>query len=102
MHLAYAFFLATTPAALGQDAPPAEIVPRDWLAVRSIDRIRSRRPFRTDAVFLRHLLDPAAAPPVEGDTVTGENGEGVWERVEADEGRPCPERRGGWRGWGRG
>jgi len=63
----------------------AEIVPRDWLVIERIDTIRARRPFRRDAVFERHLLDPGATPPSAGEVLVGEHGEGTWVAREADE-----------------
>ncbi|TAJ20816.1 MAG: hypothetical protein EPO68_05800, partial [Planctomycetota bacterium] len=85
--------LALFLAALGgttQDSPgaapqfPATLVPREWLAIEALDA-RGRRPFRPDAVFAKHLLARDAAPPSEGDALTGEFGkEQRWRKVEAD------------------
>ncbi|MCP3919739.1 MAG: prolyl oligopeptidase family serine peptidase [bacterium] len=77
--------LALAVTAASQDPPAPPIVPREWLAVRRVDTIRSRRPFRTDGVFARHLVDPSADPPKEGDTITGEHGAGTGETVTANE-----------------
>ncbi len=67
----------TTPA----DEP---VVPRDWLVIAQVD-VRGRRPFNPNAVFARHLLDPASPPPKEGEKLTGELGnERVWTRIPCD------------------
>ena len=74
-------------------APPASIlvptvedsVVREWLVIAPVDR-RGRRPFRPDAVFAKHLLEPDAGPPLAGETSTGERSqERGWEAREADE-----------------
>jgi predicted esterase len=58
--------LLQTPTAL-----PSEIIPHDWLVIAPTD-IVGRRPFRPDAVFARHLLDPHAAAPEKDQKLTGE------------------------------
>ena len=58
--------LVQTPTAL-----PSEIIPHDWLVIAPTD-IAGRRPFRPDAVFARHLLDPHAAAPEKDQKLTGE------------------------------
>ncbi len=65
--------LAQAPAA----ELPAEIGFSEWLALDAVDA-RGRRPFRPDAVFRRHLHDPAAAPPAAGETVEGSTGSAAW------------------------
>ena len=60
------------------------IVPRTWLVIDPVDG-RGRRPFRPDAVLSAHLLDPGAPVPVEGESLSGESGEGTWSLVEANE-----------------
>ncbi|HEX9794128.1 MAG TPA: prolyl oligopeptidase family serine peptidase [Planctomycetota bacterium] len=55
----------------------------EWLVLAPVDR-RGRRPFRSDAVFARHLLDPAAAPPELGAEIQGESGTAAWQAATAD------------------
>ena len=52
--------LAAASPRAAQD-PPAAVAaraPEEWLVLAPVDG-RGRRPFRPDAVFARHLLDPA-------------------------------------------
>ena len=58
-------------------APSGEIAPQDWLVLDAVDA-RGRRPFRPDAVFRRHLLDPSSPPPVAGAEVSGSTGSASW------------------------
>ena len=75
--------LPAAPAAPGAELPDT-IVPRQWLLLPPVDR-RGRRPFRADAVFARHLLDPQAPPPAAGEAIMGETGEAQrWEPREAE------------------
>jgi len=77
--------LATTPLAASPTPSPEDVVPRDWLVIAPVDR-RGRRPFRPDAVFAAHLLDPEAAPPSAGDPLVGElEEESRWEEARASE-----------------
>lgn len=58
---------------------------RDWLVISPVD-VAGRRPFRCDAVFAKHVLDRKAAPPKEGDKLTGELAKEVaWENRSAKE-----------------
>ncbi len=66
-------------------APPGEIVPRDWLVIPALD-VNGRRPIRCDKGFARHLLDRKAAPPEDGEKLTGELGkEAAWEKKQASD-----------------
>lgn len=56
-----------------------------WIVLDRVDR-SGRRPFRPDAVFARHGLDPDAAPDVEpGVAVSGESGSASWTLRAPDE-----------------
>lgn len=64
---------------------PDEIVVRNWLVIAPVDTA-GRRPFRPDAVFARHLLDPDAAAPAKDETLSGELGkERSWREETAKE-----------------
>lgn len=74
------------PAAAGEEAADAPLVPARWLVLESPD-LRVRRPVGPSAVFERHLLRRDAAPPKEGDALTGERGVEVrWTAREAKDG----------------
>ena len=60
-----------------------DLVVRDWLVLEAVDG-RGRRPFRPDAVFARHLLDPKSAVPQLGDQLSGGLGESAWVAASAD------------------
>ncbi|MBI1380836.1 MAG: prolyl oligopeptidase family serine peptidase [Planctomycetaceae bacterium] len=74
----------TGPVELANAAPRVE----SWLVLSVVDA-RGRRPFREEAVFGRHLLDPAAAAPVEDESVRGSLGREAWQRrATAESGGP--------------
>lgn len=67
-------------APAGQD-----IVPKEYLTIAPLDS-RGRRPFRPDAVFQRYIWKAGAAPPAEGQKLTGERQEeAAWEPAVANE-----------------
>ncbi len=74
-------------------APVAE-----WLVLGPVDG-RGRRPFREDAVFGRHLFDPRATPPVDGEALRGSLATGRWERRAAGVGGGPTLSTGGGLGW---
>ena len=75
---------AAAPLATPGAELPETIVPGPWLLLPPVDK-RGRRPFRADAVFARHLLDPEAPPPRAGDELTGETGEAQrWEERQPE------------------
>lgn len=78
---------AAPPLASPQGNAPDAIVPRAWLVIAPVDNA-GRRPFRPDAVFAKHLLDPHAQPPKKDEVLTGEIGkEQRWqERTAKDDG----------------
>ena len=69
-----------SPAAPGE---PWVVTPSEWLVLDSVDG-RGRRPLRPDAVFARYLLQRDAAPPAQGETLSGERGEAAWKRAEVN------------------
>jgi poly(3-hydroxybutyrate) depolymerase len=75
-----------TPTDAAARAPRAEeLVVRDWLVISPLE-VSGRRPFRCDAVYAKHLLDRSAAPPKEGDALTGELAkEQRWSKTTAKE-----------------
>ena len=81
---------ATTPSSSDGLASPrvdedGVLRPARWLVLEAVDAT-GRRPFRPDAVVARHLLDPSAQPPSEGDDLSGELGEiHPWTTRDADE-----------------
>jgi dipeptidyl aminopeptidase/acylaminoacyl peptidase len=83
--LALSILPALTAAQTLTRDPPPEIVPRKWLVIAPVDE-RGRRPFRPDAVFVRHLLLRDAAPPEKGEKLSGDLGkEAAWEERDAKE-----------------
>ena len=69
-------------AALGL---PERLVPERWLVLEAVDA-RGRRPLRPDAVYARHIWQPDAEPPREGEALRGENGEEQrWQLAPAGE-----------------
>lgn len=100
--LVTSILLLSVGAAFAQEPPPpppaeattseapvtqfdGSVVVTDWLVIEPVDG-RGRRPFRPDAIFARHLLDPAAPGPVEGQVVRGEHGtDQAWKRATADD-----------------
>lgn len=75
------WFAAIASTALGEAATPRVI--RDWLVIGPLDQ-RGRRAFNPSAVLAHHLLDRAVAPPIAGDTLTGELGRPqAWQTIEA-------------------
>ncbi len=70
------------PAAGAAAADPPQ--PQGWLTLEAVDA-RGRRPFRPDAVFRRHLHDPASPAPAAGDEVTGSTGSAAWRPAEPGE-----------------
>ena len=77
---------APTAAPAAEPLATVRIVPSQWLLLESPD-LRVRRPFGPSAQFARYLLDRDAAPPHEGDELTGERGTPVrWTAAEVKDG----------------
>lgn len=69
--------------------------PTSWLVLAAVDG-RGRRPLRPDAVYAAHLFQRGSQPPLEGQSMAGENGEPqTWQRVAAGE-RGGPDGDGSW------
>ncbi len=74
---------------------PGFLVVRKWLALDAVDD-RWRVPFNANAPFLEYLLDRAAPPPKEGETVKGAKAEAAWRPVEARPDGTLEDETGGW------